>query len=143
MQNDSTVVNLEHQSQLPTLVRKFKVSCNNMGDFFLEFTILVKCDDAELHELNNFWSGHDDRLRASQGDIVKAVLKLIGPLVLAVCRDGNDYIGTPSTAHRYGINSVFNQEGFDPAAFEIVDIDYSDCIEDDDFVVIPIMEAES
>jgi hypothetical protein len=36
------------------------------------------CTDAHLHEINNFWSNADYRLRRAGGDITKAMLKLLG-----------------------------------------------------------------
>jgi hypothetical protein len=33
--------------------------------------------DEKLHEMNNFWSGAEDRLREAGGDITKAVLKML------------------------------------------------------------------
>lgn len=34
--------------------------------------------EAKLHEINNFWSEAEYRLRAARGDILQAVLKMLG-----------------------------------------------------------------
>jgi hypothetical protein len=34
--------------------------------------------DEKLHEMNNFWSGAEERLRDAGGDVTKAVLKMLG-----------------------------------------------------------------
>lgn len=136
MQNDSTVQT--EQAEIPAYLqckpRTFNVSLkDDHGESCeLVFKIIVKCIDEELHEHNKFWSGHQERLNDNDGDIVKVVLKLIGPMVHTACHEGKDWV---SVGNRYGINSIFNQEGWNPECFEITHLYFEDYINDNSFEV--------
>lgn len=112
--------------------RKFKVTYDEFNDDVveLEFDIVIKCTDQMLHEHNQFWSNHEDRLKYNNNDIVAVMLKFIAKLVLYACYQGKDYI---SNYHQNGINSIFYEEGFSPDCFEITRIYFSNNVSEDDF----------
>lgn len=85
MQNDSNVEIT--QAEIPEYLRceprTYKVKLNHWHDDTceLEFTVVIKCTENELHEHNNFWSNHKSRLEENNGDIVAVILKMIGKAV--------------------------------------------------------------
>ncbi len=63
-------------------IKRYKIDYN-----FGEAEIHIEVDhdkvtDADLHEINNFWSGAERRVAAADGDVLKAVLVLLGQVVL-------------------------------------------------------------
>lgn len=138
MQNDSNVETT--QAEIPAHLkcdpRIFNVSLkDDHGETCeLVFKIIIKCTDEALHEHNKFWSNHQERLEDNNGDIVAVILKLIGPMVYTACHAGIDWIGV---GNKYGINSIFNEEGWDPDCFEITKLYFEDYINDDAFEVSP------
>ena len=133
MQNDSNVemVKAEIPAYLQCEPRTYKVKLNHWHEDTcdLEFTIIIKCTDTELHEHNNFWSNADNRLDDNDGDIVAVILKMIGRKVFFHCY-GNNFI-SPKT--KFGINSIFDSEGWSPDCFEITVISFDNYIDDDSF----------
>lgn len=114
--------------------RTYEVKLKDDHDetYDLEFTIVIKCTDEALHEHNNFWSGSKDRLADNNGDIAAVVLKLIGPMVLSACHRGKNWIGIGT---KYGINSIFNEEGWSPDSFEITKLYFYDYVDVDSFEI--------
>lgn len=54
---------------------------------FMGNTVVVDIDhtvltDERLHEINNFWSGAEDRLAAADGSVLHAVLKMLCTRIL-------------------------------------------------------------
>lgn len=57
--------------------------------YAIQFEVVVEiddtiCTDELLHEINNFWSGAEDRLDDSDGDVTLAVLKMLCTMCLRV-----------------------------------------------------------
>lgn len=133
MQNDSNVemVKAEIPAYLQCEPRTFKVNLNSDHEYTcnLNFTVVIKCTDEALYEHNNFWSNADNLLDDNDGDIVAVILKMIGRKVFFHCY-GNNFI-SPKT--KFGINSIFDSEGWAPDYFEITVISFDNYIDDDSF----------
>lgn len=140
MQNDSTVQT--EQAEIPTYLqcepRTYNVNYDRFSDVCnLEFTIVIKCTDDELHEHNNFWSNHESRLKENNGDIVSVILKMISKKVFWACYNGKDTVATDHAAS-WGINSIFHAEGWGHDCFEITKIYFDNYVSGDDFVFTPV-----
>lgn len=133
MQNDSNVemIKAEIPAYLQCEPRTYKVKLNHWHEDTcdLKFTIVIKCTDTELHEHNNFWSNHQYRLQENNGDIVAVILKMIGSTVFWWCYENN----SNSLHEKYGVNSIFNQEGWIPKRFEITQLYFENHVRDIDF----------
>ncbi|MDA5044765.1 DUF2528 family protein [Acinetobacter baumannii] len=141
MQNDSNVETT--QAEIPAYLmcepRTFKVKYDKWSDVCdLEFTIVIKCTDEELHEHNNFWSNHESRLKENNGDIVSVILKMISKRVFWACYNGKDTIATDPAAS-WGINSIFHSEGWSHTCFEITKIYFENYVSGDDFEFEPVV----
>ncbi|HAV5431499.1 TPA: DUF2528 family protein [Acinetobacter baumannii] len=138
MQNDSNVEN--KQAEIPAYLqcepRTFKVKLNHWHEDTceLEFTVVIKCIDDELHEHNNFWSGHRGRLSENNGDIVAVILKMIGRSVFWWCYENN----SNSLHEKYGVNSIFHQEGWLSDCFEITKLYFESHVDEDAFEFEPV-----
>lgn len=138
MQNDSNVENA--QSEIPAHLqcepRTFTVKLDNWHEDTcdLEFTVVIKCTDAELHEHNNFWSNNESRLENNNGNIVAVMLKMIGRKVFWWCYEHN----SNSTHVEYGVNSIFTDEGWSSSCFEITKLDFHNYVNDDAFEFEPV-----
>lgn len=131
MQNDSNVE--IPQTEIPEYLRcdprTYKVTYDKFSDTCeLEFTLVIKCTDAELHEHNNFWSEHVYRLSENDGDIVAVILKMIARDVFFACYQNKDLVSTNHAAS-YGINSIFHEEGWNPKCFEITEIYFDNYVD--------------
>ncbi|QHH99211.1 DUF2528 family protein [Acinetobacter dispersus] len=133
MQNDSTVQT--EQAEIPEYLqcdpRTYKVKLNSDHEFTcdLDFTIIIKCTDQALHDHNTFWSNDDIRLDDNDGDIVAVILKMIGRKVFWWC-----YQHQSTSLHsKYGVNSIFMDEGWSPTCFELIELDWDNYVTDDDF----------
>lgn len=117
--------------------RTYKVKLNHWHEDTceLEFTIVIKCIDANLHEHNQFWSNHKDRLEENSGDIVAVILKMIGRTVYWWCCEHN----SNSVHEKYGVNSIFSEEGWDPKSFEITKLYFENYVRDEDFEFEPVV----
>ncbi|ENX35811.1 DUF2528 family protein [Acinetobacter courvalinii] len=140
MQNDSTLQT--EQAEIPEYLqcdpRTFHVKYDKWSDVCdLEFTIVIKCTDSELHEHNNFWSNHESRLKENNGDIVKVILKMISKKVFWACYNGKDTVAT-DIASSWGINSIFHEEGWGRDCFEITKIHFDNYVSGDDFEFTPV-----
>ena len=134
MQNDSTPQTA--QAEIPKYLqcdpRTYKVTFDKWSDVCeLEFTIVIKCTDEMLNEHNEFWSGHKDRLNENQGDVAKVILKMIARDVFHACYEGKVSVGSPP--YKWGINTIFHEEGWDRDCFEIIKLHFEDYISGDDF----------
>lgn len=111
--------------------RTYIVERNHWHDhtFDLKFTVVIKCTDEILHEINNFWSGEKYRLIGSDNDIEKTILKMIGTNVFWYCYREN----TNSLHPKWGVNSIFANEGWYADCFEITKLDFENFIRDEDF----------
>ncbi|ARG15752.1 MULTISPECIES: DUF2528 family protein [Acinetobacter calcoaceticus/baumannii complex] len=142
MQNDSNVETT--QAEIPAYLqcepRTFKVKLNSWHEDTceLEFTVVIKCIDDELHEHNNFWSGHKNRLSENNGDIVAVVLKMIGRSVFWWCYENN----SNSLHEKYGVNSIFHEEGWLSDCFEITKLYFENNVDDDSFEFEPVVTEE-
>ena len=139
MQNDSTVQT--EQAEIPTHLqcepRTYEVIYDRLSDVCdLEFTIIIKCTDEMLHEHNNFWSGHKDRLQEHNGDIVAVMLKMISRNVFYACFKGKISVGYPP--FKWGINTIFQEEGWDSDCFEITKLWFDGFVSGDDFEFKPV-----
>lgn len=117
--------------------RTYKVKLNHWHEDTceLEFTVVIKCINDELHEHNNFWSNHESRLQENNGDIVAVILKMIGGTVFWWCYENN----SNSLHEKYGVNSIFNQEGWNPKSFEITKLYFENNVRDEDFEFEPVV----
>lgn len=133
MQHDSNVET--PQAEIPEYLRceprTYKVKLNHWHDDTceLEFTVVIKCTDNELHEHNNFWSSHKSRLEENNGDIVAVILKMIGRAVFWWCYEHN----STSVNEKYGVNSIFYEEGWDARCFQITKLYFENYVRDEDF----------
>lgn len=141
MQNDSTPQNA--QAEIPAYLqcepRYYKVKYNDDTACEIEFKITIKCTDEMLHEHNNFWSGHKDRLEDNNNDIVAVMLKMIGRHALFACFEGKDFLGVPP--YNWGINTLFKEEGWMSDCFEITWLWFEDYISYKDFEFEPVMNS--
>jgi len=144
MQNDSNVET--SQAEIPAYLqcepRAYKVKLNHWhGDTCdLEFTVVIKCIDDVLHEHNKFWSSHKSRLEDNNNDIVAVILKMIGTQVFWWCYENN----SNSLHEKYGVNSIFHQEGWLSDCFEITKLYFHNSVDDDEFEFEPVKpEAQS
>ncbi|MDF2419163.1 DUF2528 family protein [Acinetobacter beijerinckii] len=140
MQNDSTAQT--EQAEIPAYLqcepRTFEVKYDKFSDVCdLEFTIVIKCTDDELHEHNNFWSGHKDRLNENNGDIVAVMLKMIARDVFYACFEGKRSVGYPP--YKWGINTIFQEEGWGSDCFEITKLWFESYVSGDDFEFEPVV----
>lgn len=134
MQHDSNVET--PQAEIPEYLRcdprTFNVKYDKFSDVCeLEFTIVIKCTDEMLHEHNEFWSGHKDRVKENDGDIVKVILKMIAVDVFNACFQGKDNVGI--APFKWGINTIFQEEGWFSDCFEITKLYFDNYIDGDDF----------
>lgn len=138
MQNDSTpqTVEAEIPAYLQCDSRTFIVKLNSVHDrtCTLEFTIVIKCTDEELHEHNNYWAVHKIRLNHNKGDIVAVILRMIGTEVFWWCNENK----TNSLHPEYGVNSMFNQQGWNARCFEITNLSFENNVNDEAFEFEPV-----
>lgn len=116
--------------------RTFKVKLNHWHEDTceLEFTVVIKCIDDELHDINNFWSSNESRLEDNEGDIVAVILKMIGRKVFWWCYEHNS-----NSVHKdYGVNSIFKDEGWSSDCFEITKLNFDNYVNDDAFEFEPV-----
>ncbi|WP_445114992.1 DUF2528 family protein [Acinetobacter sp. WZC-1] len=138
MQNDSNVKT--PQAKIPEYLkcepRTYKVRLNHWHEDTceLEFTVIIKCTDNMLHEHNNFWSCHKDRLNENNGDIVAVILKMIGNVVFWWCYENN----SNSLHEKYGVNSIFHEEGWLSDCFQITKLYFENHVRDEDFEFNPV-----
>lgn len=140
MQNDSNVETV--QAEIPAYLkcepRTYKITFDKFSDVCeLEFTIVIKCTDEMLHEHNEFWSNHKDRLKENNGDIVKVILKMISRDVFYACFGGKTSVGYPP--YKWGINTIFDEEGWSKDCFEIVELDFEGYIDGEQFEITPVV----
>lgn len=133
MQHDSNLQTAE--AEIPEYLRcdprTFRVKLDSEHDRTckLEFTIVIKCTDEQLHEHNNYWAVHKIRLNHNNGDIVAVILKMIGTNVFGWCCENN----TNSLHPEYGVNSMFNQKGWNTRCFEITNLSFENEVNDEAF----------
>ncbi|MFH7805657.1 DUF2528 family protein [Acinetobacter sp. BSP-53] len=141
MQNDSNVET--SQAEIPAYLqcepRTYKVKLDSVHEFTcdLEFTVIIKCTNEELHEHNNFWSNSEYRLKKNNGDIVAVILKMIGRKVFWACYGGKDVVSSDH-ASSWGINSIFHEEGWGHESFEITKLNFDNYVDDDAFEFEPV-----
>lgn len=115
--------------------RTYKVNFDQWNDSFeLEFTITIKCTDEMLHEHNKFWSNHADRLNDNNGNIVAVLLRLIAVDVFHWCITHN----SNSLHEKYGVNSIFHEEGWISSCFKITQLYFENSIRGEDFEFEPV-----
>ena len=138
MQNDSNVET--PQAEIPDYLRceprTFKVTHHMSDTCDLQFILVIKCTDEMLHEHNKFWSDHQYRLDQNGGDIVKVMLKMIAVDAYNACFQGKASVGYPP--YRWGINTIFQEEGWDSDCFEITKLYFDNYISGDDFEFEPV-----
>lgn len=80
-------------------LEKFLVSDQN-ATFFVTLEVdRTKLTTELTTEINDFWSGNDDRVDSMDGDVVKAVIKLYGlRLIAMMLRDGGEQFVRPDGA---------------------------------------------
>ena len=131
---------IEQQAEIPDYLRcdprTFKVTHHMSDTCDLQFTLVIKCTDEMLHEHNTFWSNHQNRLDENGGDIVKVMLKMIAVDVFNACFQGKASVGYPP--YRWGINTIFQEEGWDSDCFEITKLYFDNYISGDDFEFEPV-----
>lgn len=138
MQNDSNVETT--QAEIPDFLqcepRTYTVKLNSDHEFTcdLEFKIVIKCTDEALHEHNNFWCEADSRLDLNDGDIVAVILKMIGRKVFWYCYEHNH----TSLHSKYGVNSIFTDEGWSRLCFEIIELSFDNYVNDESFEFEPV-----
>lgn len=100
-----------------------------------------KVSEKYLHEINDFWSGSESRLRNANGDIVKAVLKMLAREAMKIAFI-NDY-------NVYGVVCEFSGEERDVEGWPPMDgsegitltgVDVSGILEYDDMSVTEVKE---
>ena len=139
MQHDSNVE--IPQAEIPEFLRceprTYKVKLNHWHEDIcdLEITVVIKCTDNELHEHNNFWSNYKSRLEDNNGDIVAVILKMIGTNVFWWCYEHN----SNSVHEKYGVNSIFYEEGWDARCFQITKLYFENYVDDDAFEFEPVI----
>ena len=139
MQHDSNVET--PQAEIPEFLRcdsrTYKVKLNHWHEDTcdLEFTVVIKCTNEYLHETNNFWSSHKSRLEDNNGDIVAVILKMIGSSVFWWCYENN----SNSIHDKYGVNSIFYEEGWDARCFQITKLYFENNVRDEDFEFEPVI----
>ncbi|MCO8066781.1 DUF2528 family protein [Acinetobacter schindleri] len=117
--------------------RTYKVKLNHWHEDTcdLEFTVVIKCIDDVLHDINDFWSDHESRLEDNDGDIVAVILKMIGRKVFWWCYEHNS-----NSVHKdYGVNSIFKDEGWSSICFEITKLNFDNYVDDDAFEFEPVV----
>ncbi|WBX39006.1 DUF2528 family protein [Acinetobacter schindleri] len=116
--------------------RTYEVKLNDTHEFTceLDLTVVIKCTDEMLHEHNDFWSNSESRLEENDGDIVAVILKMIGRKAFWHCY-GQNFI-SPST--KYGINRIFQDEGWGPECFEITRVRFDNYVNDEEFEIKPV-----
>lgn len=133
MLNDSTlqIVEAEIPAYLKCDPRTFKVKLESGHNHTcnLEFTIVVKCTDEKLYNLSNYWAVHKIRLSHNNGDIVAVILKMIGTSVFWWCYENK----STSLHPEYGVNSIFNQEGWNARCFEILNLRFENNVNEEAF----------
>ncbi len=139
MQHDSNVQTAE--AEIPLYLqcppRTFNVKYDQFSDVCeLEFTLVIKCTDEMLHEQNQFWSQHKDRLKENDGDIVKVLLKMIAVDVFNACFQGKDNVGI--APFKWGINTIFQEEGWSSDCFEITKLYFHNYVSGNDFEFKPV-----
>ncbi|HCK29778.1 MAG TPA: hypothetical protein DHW29_06035 [Acinetobacter ursingii] len=128
------------QAEIPEYLRcdprTYKVKLNHWHEDTceLEFTVVIKCTDEELHGHNKFWSGAEDRLNENNRDIVSVILKMIGRSVFWWCYE-ND---SSSLHEKYGVNSIFHQEGWLSNCFQITKLYFESFVREEDFEFEPV-----
>lgn len=128
------------QAEIPEFLRcdprTYKVKLNNWHNDTceLEFTVVIKCTDEALHEHNKFWCEDDYRLDMNDGDIVAVILKMIGRKVFWWCYEHN----SNSIHEKYGVNSIFKDEGWSSLCFEITEMCFDNYVDDDAFEFEPV-----
>lgn len=139
MQHDSNVE--IPQAEIPEFIRcdprTYKVKLNHWHEDTcdLEFTVVIKCTNEYLHETNNFWSSYKSRLEDNNGDIVAVILKMIGSSVFWWCYENN----SNSIHEKYGVNSIFYEEGWDARCFQITKLHFENHVRDEDFEFEPVL----
>lgn len=122
--------------------RTYKVNLNQWHEDTceLQFTIVIKCTDEILHEHNKFWSSAKERLEDNNGDIIAVILKMIGRNVFWWCYENN----STSLHEKYGVNSIFQQEGWSSDCFQITKLYFENFVRDEDFEfeLLPTVEQK-
>lgn len=67
-------------------IKRYTLTYASQFDVVVEIDDTI-CTDELLHEINNFWSSADDRLDDADGDITKAVLKMLALFCLRLSSD--------------------------------------------------------
>ncbi|NCG55251.1 DUF2528 family protein [Serratia fonticola] len=109
--------------------------------WFCTLDLIVEIDhdivtEKELHEINNFWSDSQDRLMDADGNVLHAVLKMLGqrcwPLLIANW-----------TMSGSSLSKAFDEEGWPPmdgsCGFRIIDCDELE-FDESDITVSEIIE---
>lgn len=60
---------------------KYNINYDNKASVIIEVDDEIMTEEA-LAEINNFWSNHENRLDAAEGNILRAVLKLLTATIL-------------------------------------------------------------
>lgn len=128
---------IEQQVEIPDYLRcdprTYKVTYDKFSDVCdLEFTIVIKCTDDELHDHNNFWSNSESRLKENNGDIISVILKMISKNVFWAVYEGKNIVSSDHSAS-WGINSIFHAEGWRHNCFEITKLYFENYVSGDDF----------
>lgn len=138
MQHDSNSQStpVEIHPSLKCEPRTYKVKLNHWHEDTceLEFTVIIKCIDEELHEHNNFWSNNESRLEDNEGNIIAVILKMIGRKVFWWCYEHN----SNSLHETYGVNSIFRDEGWSSLCFEITEMCFDNYVDYDAFEFEPV-----
>lgn len=138
MQHDSNPQStpVEIPAYLKCEPRTYKVKLNDWHEHSceLKFTVVIKCTDQELHEHNNFWAGHEYRLKENNGDIVAIILKMIGRKVFWQCYED----GFSRSSNEKFANKIFESEGWASDCFEITKLDFVNLVDDDEFEFEPV-----
>ncbi len=102
------------------------------GDVFdFDFTVELTLSDAMLHEVNNFWSNNEYRLRCAKGDITIAVLGLLRGQVVRLCMEGE--------TSKYFINREMEKmEGWPGKGITITNVNWDWLVEPDEYTITEV-----
>lgn len=104
---------------LPADIKRYRMTYN-------DFDITVEIDhsmltDADLYEINNFWSGSEDRLSDAGGSLRTAVLKMLCAEILRLTLTELDPIGAFDWKKKSGVEGWPAMDGSE--GIKIIDYD--------------------
>lgn len=112
-------------------IKRYTVSYDDRFDMVVEIDHDI-LTDAKLHEINDFWSDAEDRVRDERGNITKVVLKLLAARAFVLTLTSFDAIKAFSGKNgQEGWPAMDGSEGIkivriDEVVFEASDLDVTE-----------------